>query len=165
MYLTTLESILFGDECEDDVTLMKTSRERYQHMNFPTKEKIEFQTWKDTPNEHISWCFISNQWKVLTSEPVTFVLSGSFSPLSSTLFYDDRVVTPYFMVLIQRYLLSHGAKQEEFMTWSNWQNEHIQAICLPVHYSVIEKAVIFGINNFIHEQRRLDEYMEPLDVN
>lgn len=165
MSITILESILYGDDCEDDFSLMKAYHERYQRMSFLARRKIEFQKWKETPKEHVSLCFIGPQWSILTSEPVTFVLSGSFSPLSSTLFYDDRVVSPCFIVLVQRYLMSHGAMQKDFMTWSNWKDEHIQAICLPVHYSVMERAVIFVINNFIHEQRRLDEFMEPLDIN
>ena len=165
MYLSTLESIMFGDACEDEVSLIKAYHERYQQMNFLNKGKIDFQVWSNSPNKHISWCFISPRWRSITSEPVTLVLFGSSSPMNSTLFYDDRVISPCFITFVQRYLMKKGVKQENFMTWTNWKDEHIQTIHLPVHYSIIEEAIIFTIHNFIDEGRRLNEYMDPLDVN
>ena len=88
------------------------------------------------------------------------------SPLTSTIFYDDREVSSCFIYAIQRYIAyKYGLKYELCVSWTEWNDEHRKALRLPVHYSIVAEAVVYVTNRFVHEGRRPDERMEELDLN
>lgn len=162
--LSTMEEILFGDANIDEPEMLRLLYGKYRHECYEFADRLSFHQWFDDGNTSTSWCYIRPH-QGINDKPILLICNSSRVQKNETLFYDDRLIGPTFIATVERYLISHGIKRSEIITWTNWKDVHIKCIYIQSDDVSLKNAFTFALNDFIISKRPFHETMEPLDVN